>query len=104
MFPVLLQRASRKVCEAKFGPGGARTGHTTFVTSSKVRRRPRASVPPTPDFALTPTCTLTTQSMINFVGVIGVLMTAGLGAGLVYNIVIAPLLVMLEPPSDDGWN
>ena len=42
--------------------------------------------------------------MINFVGVIGVLMTAGLGAGLVYNIVIAPLLVMLEPPSDDGWN
>ena len=75
VFPVLLQRASRRACEAK--TGRSKTAHTTFVTASK--------------------------PAIDAVGLVGVLMTLGLGVGLLYSVVIAPLLVILEP-SDHGWN
>ena len=78
VFPVKLQRKSRRACDETFGPGHSETAHTTWFTS-----KPRA---------------------VATMGLVGALLTTALGANLAYEIVIAPLIVYVDTNGGSwGW-
>ena len=70
VFPVKLQRGSRRKCDEIFGPGHSDTVHTTWFTS-----QPRA---------------------VAILGLLGAVLTASLGLGLIYELVIEPFIVVVN--------